>query len=81
MERLQAERILPPQALELGRPRFTLRGLAIGNGMTDPHLQVVLYGNLMPFSGKATNVAFLMLQESCVVLLGRPTSGQVLYEA
>ncbi len=48
MERLQAERSLPPQALKLGRPRFTLRGLAIGNGMTDPQLQVDLCSALMP---------------------------------
>ena len=48
MERLQAERSLPPQALKLGRPRFTLRGLAIGNGMTDPRLQVDLCSRLVP---------------------------------
>lgn len=31
---------LSPQMLQLGPPLFQLAGLAIGNGLTDPQLQV-----------------------------------------
>ena len=33
---------MPAQMLQLGPPLFKLAGLAIGNGLTDPKLQVIL---------------------------------------
>ena len=33
---------VPAQMLQLGPPLFKLAGLAIGNGLTDPKLQVML---------------------------------------
>ncbi len=39
---------VPAQMLQLGPPLFKLAGLAIGNGLTDPKLQVMLLPLLLP---------------------------------
>ena len=37
---LQVQRHIPQAMMGLGPPLFSLTGLAIGNGLTDPQLQV-----------------------------------------
>lgn len=39
---LQVHQPVPQLMMDLGAPLFQLKGLAIGNGLTDPHLQVQL---------------------------------------
>ncbi len=39
--KLQQARALPLEALQAGPPRFHMAGLAIGDGLTHPELQVI----------------------------------------
>ena len=39
---LQVQQAIPEAMMDLGAPLFSLTGLAIGNGLTDPQLQVSL---------------------------------------
>lgn len=39
---VQHKRVIPARGKEMGPPTFSLKGLAIGNGLTDPASQVRL---------------------------------------
>lgn len=53
---------VPAQMLQLGPPLFKLAGLAIGNGLTDPKLQVML----LPFLLQVTACASLDKQKNLI---------------
>ena len=42
---LQVHQPIPQLMMDLGPPLFQLTGLAIGNGLTDPQLQVNIFFN------------------------------------
>ncbi|KAK9839984.1 hypothetical protein WJX74_001476 [Apatococcus lobatus] len=48
---LEHQRTLPEEALQAGKPRFHLAGLAIGDGLTHPELQVLVHGDAAHYAG------------------------------
>ncbi|KAK9864784.1 hypothetical protein WJX84_011664 [Apatococcus fuscideae] len=51
VSQLEQARPIPPEALQAGPPKFHLAGLAIGDGLTHPELQVLVHADAAHYAG------------------------------